>query len=101
MKSMTGFGRAMVEQNGHRCTVELKTVNHRYFDLSLRLPRSLQVLEPDVRRYLQERIPRGSVSGSVSFDGQEEDVGTVILNSALAGRYVTLLRELQTRHGLA
>jgi uncharacterized protein (TIGR00255 family) len=101
MKSMTGFGRALVEQNGHRCTVELRTVNHRYFDLSLRLPRSLQMLEPDVRHFLQERIPRGSVSGSVSVDGHEDDVGTVVLNSALAGRYVALLRELQTRHGLA
>jgi uncharacterized protein (TIGR00255 family) len=100
MKSMTGFGRAMVEQDGHRCTVELRTVNHRYFDLSLRLPRSFQVLEPEVRRFLQERIPRGSISGAVSFDGQEEDAGTVVMNSALAGRYVALLREFKAKHGL-
>jgi uncharacterized protein (TIGR00255 family) len=102
MKSMTGFGRVTVEKNGHHCTVELRTVNHRYFDLSLRLPHSLQGLEPEVRRFLQERIPRGSVSGSVIVDGNEADgAGTVVLNAALAARYVTLLRELQARYGLA
>jgi uncharacterized protein (TIGR00255 family) len=101
MKSMTGFGRATVEEGGHRCTVELRTVNHRYFDLAMRLPRSLSALEPEVRRFLQERFPRGSVSGSVIIDGREDDAGTVVLNSALAGRYVDLLRELQARHHLA
>jgi uncharacterized protein (TIGR00255 family) len=101
MKSMTGFGRATVEDSGHRCTVELRTVNHRYFDLSMRLPRSLSALEPEVRRFLQERFPRGSVSGSVIIDGREEDAGTVVLNSVLAGRYVDLLREVQVKHHLA
>ena len=100
MKSMTGFGRATVEEDSHRCTVELRTVNHRYFDLSMRLPRSLSALEPEVRRFLQERFPRGSVSGSVIIDGREDDAGTVVLNMALAGRYVDLLRDLKARHHL-
>lgn len=100
MKSMTGFGRATVEVGGRSCTAEIRTVNHRYCEISLRLPRSMQQLEPEARRLLQEKFPRGSISATVTLDGREDDPGTLSLNAAVAGRYIELLRELQKTHGL-
>jgi uncharacterized protein (TIGR00255 family) len=100
MKSMTGFGRAVVERDGRTCTVEIRTVNHRYCEISFRLPRSLSALEPEAKRFLQERFPRGSISVSVILDGREEDPGMLIINSSVANRYVELLGELKKMHGL-
>ena len=101
MKSMTGFGRAAVERDGRTCTVEIRTVNHRYCEIALRLPHAIQGLEPGVRRLLQERFPRGSISVTILLDGREDDLGTLVLNPAVARRYVDLLRELKRAHGLA
>ncbi len=100
MKSMTGFGRATVELGGRSCTAEIRTVNHRYCEISLRLPRTMQALEPESRRLLQERFPRGSVSVSVTLDGREDDPGMLIANSAVTRRYIELLREIQSEHGI-
>jgi uncharacterized protein (TIGR00255 family) len=100
MKSMTGFGRATVEVGGKSCTAEIRTVNHRYCEISFRLPRTMQQLEPEARRLLQEKFPRGSISASVAIEGLEDDPGTLSLNAAVAGRYIELLRELKRTHGL-
>jgi uncharacterized protein (TIGR00255 family) len=97
---MTGFGRATVEMGGKSCTAEIRTVNHRYCEISIRLPRSMQQLEPEARRLLQEKFPRGSISAAVTLDGREDDPGTLALNAAVAARYVELLRELKRTHGL-
>jgi uncharacterized protein (TIGR00255 family) len=101
MKSMTGFGRAAVEQGGRTCTVEIRTVNHRYCEIALRLPHAIQGLEPDVRQSLQKRFPRGSISVTILLDGREDDLGTLVINTAVARRYIDLLRELKRAHGLA
>ncbi len=101
MKSMTGFGRATVGTDGHTCTAEIRTVNHRYCEISIRLPRAMQPLEPEARRLLQERFPRGSISVTVTVDGREDDPGTLAVNAPVARRYIELLRELQREQGLA
>lgn len=100
MKSMTGFGRATVEVGGKSCTAEIRTVNHRYCEISFRLPRTMQQLEPEARRLLLEKFPRGAISATVSLDGREDDPGTLALNAGVAGRYIELLRELKRVHGL-
>lgn len=100
MKSMTGFGRARVEQGGHVCNVEIRTVNHRFCDITFRLPRSCAALETDARRLLQEKFPRGSITVSVTLDGREDDQGALVVNQHMARRYVELLKELKAAHGL-
>lgn len=100
MKSMTGFGRAVVEQSEHTCTVEIRTVNHRFCEISLKLPRQLQRLEAAVRRQLSDAFARGSISVTISIDGAEEDLGVPSLNGAVARRYLELLAEIQKRHRL-
>jgi len=101
MKSMTGFGQGSVERDDHLCTVEIRTVNHRFCEISLRLPRQLQRLEASIRRQLSDSFGRGSISVTISVDGQEDDLGVPMLNKAVAERYVKLLKDLQKRHGLA
>ncbi len=101
MKSMTGFGQGMVDRDDHVCTVEIRTVNHRFCEISLRLPRQLQRLEAAIRRRLTDSFGRGSISVTISVDGQEDDLGVPVLNKAVAERYVKLLTDLKDRHGLA
>ena len=61
MNSMTGFGRAEIEENGHKFAVEIKTVNHRFLDMSIRMPRFLLFLEDSVRALVKDRLARGRV----------------------------------------
>jgi uncharacterized protein (TIGR00255 family) len=100
MKSMTGFGRTAVERSGRTCTVEIRSVNHRYCEISFRLPRALQSLEPEGRHLLQEKFPRGAISVTVLLDGRDDDQGNLVVNSQMARRYIDLLRELKRTQGL-
>jgi len=69
IKSMTGYGRAETTLNGSRLSVEIRSVNHRFTDFSIRLPRTFASLEQDVKKVLQKAISRGSVSLSVTYNG--------------------------------
>lgn len=59
MNSMTGFGRATVEKLGHNITVEIKTVNHRFLDFNIRMPRAMLFLEDDIRNAIKSHLFRG------------------------------------------
>ena len=61
MLSMTGYGRATCETDGLQLTIELKSVNHRFLDLSFRMPRNLMFLEDDARKAIAEKLARGHV----------------------------------------
>lgn len=71
IKSMTGYGRAEAALYGSRLVVEIRSVNHRFTDLSIRLPRAFSSLEQDVKSVLQKNISRGSVSLIVTYNGGE------------------------------
>ena len=100
MKSMTGFSRAVVEKGGHVCTVEIRTVNHRFREISLGLPRQLQEQEAALRRLITDRLARGSISVSVSIDGHQQDLGVPVLNVQVSQGYLQALRDFQQSHGL-
>jgi uncharacterized protein (TIGR00255 family) len=97
---MTGFGRAQLEVDGASFAVELRGVNHRHLDVSLRLPRPLAGLEPELRRLLARRFVRGKIDLVVSAPpaGARADLE---LDRALAGRYVEFARALSAEHGIA
>jgi uncharacterized protein (TIGR00255 family) len=96
---MTGFGRARLELEGVSYAVELRCVNHRHLDVSLRLPRPLSALEPELRRALAGRFTRGKVDLSVAAPpgAARADVD---FDHALAGRYVDFARALAEQRGL-
>ena len=98
MRSMTGFAQRTIEENGLVLTVSLRSVNHRSFDLHLTLPDSLQRFEPEARREIGARQPRGHVQLKVALE--RESAGGPAVDEASIGRYIELFRGVATRHGL-
>ncbi|MGZ8415175.1 MAG: YicC/YloC family endoribonuclease [Gemmatirosa sp.] len=99
---MTGFGTADGRVGAARVTVEVRTVNHRFFSPSLKLPSALSRWESEVREALRVRVARGHVTLMARHerDGAEERGGLAIDEARFAG-YVAQLRDLAARHGLA
>ena len=102
MRSMTGFGRAEAVFDGGSVTVELRSVNSRFLDCGVRIPRALGALEPRVKPYLQSRgILRGKVEVTVSVDLIGEQEGALALDRRAAEEYIAALRALRDEFGLA
>lgn len=98
IKSMTGYGRSELHRDGRTLTAEVRTVNHRFAEFSVRLPKELAALEGRVRELLQQRIPRGSVTLTVGGGGE---TGTrPAIDRDQAARYLAQLRDLKREHGL-
>lgn len=91
--SMTGFGRSSLNEDGRELTVELKAVNHRFLDLSLRMPRSLNFLEDIIRSTLSKRISRGHIDVSVTYRNSRSDAVKLEINKALLTAYLNCSRE--------
>ena len=87
IKSMTGFGRAEVITKERKITVELKSVNHRYLDLSIKMPRKLSFLESTVRNLLKKYIQRGKVDVFISYEDYTLSQGSLKYNRELAAEY--------------
>jgi uncharacterized protein (TIGR00255 family) len=98
IRSMTGFGAADGDVGGVRVSVELRSVNHRFFNPSIKLPGALSRWEPEVREALRQRVTRGHVTVSARID-RAESTGPVIDEAAFAAR-AAVLTALQQRHGL-
>lgn len=87
MRSMTGYGRGQSTKNGLSMTAEVKTVNHRYLDIAVRLPKSMQSLEVPLRKTLAERFARGRVELSITQDLSGSQATLVSANLPLAQEY--------------
>jgi uncharacterized protein (TIGR00255 family) len=98
---MTGFGRADLERDGIQLSAEIRSVNHRYSEISIRLPRILADSEARVRKLLADDIARGKVSLTVTAGGVLGDAGTLSLDVEAADRLVGILRDLKARYRLA
>ncbi len=100
IRSMTGYGRAEVKDAGRLVVVEIKSVNHRYFEFSARTPRAMGFLDDRLKRYVQSRVSRGKVDVMVSIEGVEQEDAEVSINRSLAAGYVKALRELRDSYSL-
>lgn len=94
MLSMTGYGRAMREIDGRQLTVELKSVNHRFLDLSFRMPRNLMFLEDDARKLIGARLSRGHVDVFMTYRNMRSDARSVQVDRALFDAYAGALSVL-------
>ena len=100
MRSMTGYGRAQEILEGREITVEIRSVNHRFFEFSSRVPRAYAYLEEKLKSLLQSRIARGKVEAAVTvvtLDGESSDVQ---INNALAAEYLAALRQMGEALGI-
>ena len=99
-RSMTGFGRATVETGNMTVSVELKSVNHRYFELYSRVPRTYGFLDEKIKTYLQGRVSRGKIECSVSIEALDSDDVVVKVNHSLAKAYLSALDEISDTYEL-
>ena len=100
VRSMTGYGHAQATLHGRDISVEIRSVNHKYFDFSVRTPRCYSFVEDKIRSYVKERVARGKIDVYVSILTVDETAAEVILNKSLAEGYIKALRELQSEFGL-
>lgn len=95
--SMTGYGRAEGRDRGRTVSVEIRTVNHRFAEISIRLPKSLAMLENRVRDRIQEKLSRGKITVAVTLDGDDGEMGELRIDEGVARKYAALLRDLKEK----
>lgn len=84
LKSMTGFGRFEASEGDRKVTVEIKSVNHRYLELGIKVPKKLNFLEGDIRNELKKYVERGKVDVFITYENQGEGNECVRYNPTLA-----------------
>lgn len=100
VQSMTGFGSATLEHDGRTVTVELKSVNHRYLDPNIRMPRYIGFAEDTIRKALTKCIARGHVDVSVNYRNTRKDAREIVIDTGLLSAYLTAAREAGKESGL-
>lgn len=88
IKSMTGFGRGEFDRDSKKITVEMKSVNHRYCEVTVKTPRKLNFLENEARNYVKQQLSRGKIDVYISYEDQSEKVENLKFNETLAGEYM-------------
>ncbi|MEG2353251.1 MAG: YicC/YloC family endoribonuclease [Clostridium sp.] len=98
--SMTGFGRGSVTENGKTFIVEIKSVNHRYLDINIKMPRILLPLEDKIRKMVGEKLKRGKVDIYITQKNYSVDNSEAVLNKALLESYINCLKEIKENYNL-
>lgn len=94
IKSMTGFGRCEIADNDRKFTVEMKSVNHRYLDVNIKMPKKLNFFESAIRNELKHYISRGKVDVFITYEDFSENTTSVRYNKEVAAEYLKYLRQM-------
>ena len=94
IKSMTGFAKSNLIENLREYQIEIKSVNHRYLDILVRVPKQLTFLEDLIKKEISARIKRGKIEVSITFQDNNQDTKKLLLNKEIAKNYITQLKEL-------
>ena len=94
IKSMTGFGRCEVADGERKFTVEMKSVNHRYLDVNIRMPKKLNFFETSIRNFLKQRIQRGKVDLFITYEDLSESQVSLKFNETLAAEYLSYFKKM-------
>lgn len=100
IKSMTGFGRCEIVTTEYKISVEMKAVNHRYLDLSIKMPKKFNYFEAGIRNLLKTYIQRGKVDVYINYEDYTEDMLCLKYNSSLAAEYMDAFRRMQEQFGI-
>ncbi len=101
IRSMTGYGKGSLSYEGREYQIEIKSVNHRYLDLSVKMPRSLSYLEDDIKKQISEKIKRGKVDIFVTFENNSQEGKNIKINKELAKIYINQLKELAKEENIS
>ena len=100
IKSMTGFGRFEVTKDSRKFTVEMKSVNHRYLDVNIKMPKKLNFFESAIRTELKNYISRGKVDVFITYEDLSEGTSNVHYNKEIAAEYLKYLKQMAEDFGL-
>ncbi len=100
IKSMTGFGRCEVAENNRKFTVEMKSVNHRYLDFNIKMPKKLNFFESAIRAELKQYISRGKVDIFITYEDFTENNTSIRYNRDVAAEYLRYLKQMSEEFGL-
>lgn len=100
IRSMTGYGRGEYNEKGRKFVVEMKSVNHRYNDMTIKMPRFLNSIEDKIRKYCMEKVFRGKTDIYITYESISADDREVVLDEALAEAYQKKLTILQDKFSL-
>ena len=101
IKSMTGYGNSRKTMGNREISIEIRSVNHRYFEFSCRIPRELSFLEEKIRTAVKQRIFRGKVDLYLTIGTDENEQAQVVINHGLASGYIKALKELAQKYGIS
>ena len=101
IKSMTGFGKVSETFQGREYQIEIKSVNHRYLDVSIKLPRQLNYLEEPIKKVINSKLKRGKLDIILSFENYSQEGRKIKLNKELAKMYIEELKSLADEEGIS
>lgn len=94
IRSMTGYGKQSLNVDGREYQVEIKSVNHRYLDINIKMPKTLSYLEKTVKKEISEKIKRGKVDVFITYENNSKEGRNITINKELAELYIEQLKEL-------
>lgn len=100
IRSMTGYGKAILDEDSREYQVEIKSVNHRYLDISIKMPRELSYMEEEIKREISKKVRRGKVDVTVSFKNYGAEGISIEINKELAKAYIKEFRKLAEEENL-
>ena len=100
IKSMTGYGRANNSKNDREYQIEIKSVNHRYLDINVKIPRQISYLEDAIKKEISNKVKRGKIDVFVTFNNNSLEGRTIKLNTELAKAYIDELKKLAEKESI-
>ena len=100
IKSMTGYGKSNMAKNLREYQIEIKSVNHRYLDISIKMPRSLSYLEEEIKKMISTKLTRGKVDVFITFNNNSLEGRDIKINTEIARMYINELRNLAEAEGI-
>lgn len=100
IKSMTGYGKGILKKENREYQIEIKSVNHRYLDISIKIPKALSYLEENIKKQISQKIKRGKIDVFVTFENNSQDGKNIKINKELAKIYIDKLKELATEENI-
>ena len=101
IRSMTGYGKASLSVEGREYQVEIKSVNHRYLDINIKMPRTLGYLEETIKKQISKKIKRGKIDVFITFENNSQEGKDIKINKELAKIYINQLKELAQEENIS
>ena len=100
IRSMTGYGKSTLNKNDRNYIIEIKSVNHRYLDINIKIPRTISYLEEEIKKEISKTIKRGKVDVFITFENNSDKGRNIQINTEIAKLYINELRKLAKQENL-